>query len=569
MLSRLTVNMSNGIITKEPFALASSLGGRGLVSHILTTEIDPALDPLSPGNMLILCTGLLAGTAVSTAGRLSIGAKSPLTGTIKESNVGGTAGFALSRHGIRLVTLTGATKPASQILVINADGEASLQDASSLRGLTTYQTVDALLKEYGDKNTILCVGPAGEHGYRTASVMVTDMDNHPSRAAGRGGMGLVMANKGLKAIVISKEGKYRTKPAHADDFKKAMGKYVQLLQTNPMTSQVFPNFGTAALVGVVQEVGALPTKNFSVGAFEKVNGLLVETMETLQKERSGQMTHACQPGCIVKCSNVYHDRKGKYLTSGLEYETIALNGSNLGIDDFDIVASIDRLCDEVGMDTMEFGATIGVAMETGLLTFGDGEGALKLIEEMRLGTPLGKELGQGTERYGKSKGAKRIPTVKGQALAAYDPRGLKGTGVTYATSPMGADHTCGNTLGDPSVDPHLPKGQAALSGMAQGGCAMLDCLGLCLFAGMALPPPDGPQVVAELLEALYGESWTGEKVFGLGLETLGRERTFNKTAGFTLADDDLPAFMRTEPLAPHNSVFDVPKEEMEEHCTSV
>lgn len=567
MVLRLSVNMNDGSITKTPFTQANRLGGRGLISHLLTTETNPTLDPLSPENMLVLGTGLLGGTGVSTSGRLSIGAKSPLTGTIKESNVGGTAGFALSRLGIKVVTITGAAKRASKVLVIDGEGNGRLDDATDLQGLNTYETVERLLQKYGSKNSVLCVGQGAEYGYRTASVMVTDMDDHPARAAGRGGMGLVFADKGLKAIVISKEGKNKCTPHNPEGFKKAMAEYVGLLQGNPMTSEVFPKFGTAVLVGVIQELGALPTRNFSTGNFDEVNGILVETMEGLQKERSGKMTHACQPGCLIRCSNVYHDKKGNYLTSGLEYETIALNGSNTGIGDFDVIAAIDRVCDELGIDTIETGATIAVAMDVGLLPFGDSEKVMELFDEMKRGTPLGHELGQGTARFGALKNAKRIPTVKGQAMAAYDPRGLKGTGVTYATSPMGADHTCGNTLGDPTVDPRSPEGQAALSAMAQGGCAMVDCLGICLFAGMAITPPEGPAIMGRLLEAVYGESWTGEEVFGLGLETLARERSYNTLAGFTPADDDVPAFARTEPLAPHNSVFDVSKEEMEKYCS--
>lgn len=569
MVLRLSVNMSDGSITTTPFSRADSLGGRGLVSHLLTTEMNPAIEPLSPDNMLVLCTGLLAGTAVSTANRLSIGAKSPLTGTIKESNVGGTAGFAMSRLGIKAITITGSCERASKILIIDANGTPRLEDAAPIRGMTTYETVSHLLEVHGPKNSVLCVGPGAEHGYLSASVMVTDMDDHPCRAAGRGGMGRVFADKGLKAIVISKEGKERIRPFKADDFKSAMNEYVELINTNPMTSQVLPNFGTASLVGIIQEIGALPTRNFSTGAFENVNGILVETLESLQKERTGRMTHACQPGCLVKCSNIYKNSDGQYLTSGLEYETIVLNGSNIGISNFDTIANIDRLCDEIGIDTMETGATIGVAMESGLLPFGDEEGVLRLLDAMKQGTSLGLELGQGTARYGKQVNASRIPTVKGQAMAAYDPRGLKGTGVTYATSTMGADHTCGNTLGDPSVNPHSSEGQAALSGVTQGACAMVDCLGICLFASMALAPPEGPAIVARLLESTFGNPWTGDQVFALGLETLARERDFNRLAGFKLADDDVPAFMRSEALPPHNSVFDVPKTEMEEHCSSV
>lgn len=556
----LRVNMSAGEISCGKLdERCRLLGGRGLISALLLDEMDPACDPEGPDNRLIICNGLLAGTLAASSGRLSIGGKSPLTGTIKESNAGGTAGLALARLGLRGIVVSGASE-SLKTLVIGPEG-ARLEDASDLALRGTYDSCDALRARYGEESSIICIGPAGERRYLNSSIQVTDREGHPTRAAARGGLGGVMGARGLKAVVLL-EGKVKPVFADAPRFRAASKAYIQALRAHPMTGNILTKFGTASLVGAVNEMGAMPTRNYSSGNFEGAAALSGEHMAELQAERNGNMTHACQTGCPIACSNVYNGPDGKYLTSGMEYETIALNGSNLSIDDMDVVALIDRLCDDAGLDTMETGATIGVAAEAGLLSYGDGTRVLELIRQMAAGTPLGLELGQGTERFGKSLGVSRLPVVKRQALAGYDPRALKGTGVTCATSPMGADHTAGNTIGMPGLDPLSPEGQVEASRGNQQVMALFDSLGMCIFAGMPAADPEVFGLVGEMLAGVYGGEWTPDRVIALGAEALLRERRFNELAGITEDEDDVPAFMRTEELKPHNAVFDVPREEL-------
>lgn len=540
----------------ERYAL---LGGRGLVSALLSAELDPTCDPEGPDNMLIICNGLMAGTLAASSGRLSVGGKSPLTGTIKESNAGGTAGLALARLGLRGIVVSGVSREL-KVLVVGPEG-ARLEEASELALRGTYDACDRLRARYGAGVSIICIGPAGERRYLNSSIQVTDREGRPARAAARGGLGGVMGARGLKAVVLL-EGCVKPSFADAPRFRAASKAYVQALKAHPMTGSVLTRFGTAALVGAVNEMGAIPTRNYTTGSFEGAAALSGEHMADLQAERQGNMTHACQAGCPIACSNVYNGPDGKYLTSGMEYETIALNGANLCIDDIDVVALIDRQCDDAGLDTMETGATIGVAAEAGLLSYGDSAGVLELIRQMAAGTPLGRELGQGTERFGKSLGVTRIPVVKRQALAGYDPRALKGTGVTCATSPMGADHTAGNTIGMPGLDPLASSGQVEASRDTQQVMALFDSLGMCIFAGMPAADPEVFGLLGEMLAGLYGGEWTPERVMAMGTECLLRERRFNALAGIAEAEDDVPAFMRTEELKPHDTVFDVPREEL-------
>ncbi len=556
----LRVDMTGGKISRvamdERYRL---LGGRGLISALLLDEMDPACDPEGPDNMLIICNGLMAGTLAASSGRLSVGGKSPLTGTIKESNAGGTAGLALAKLGLRGIVVSGVSREL-KVLVVGPEG-AHLEDASELVLRGTYDTCDSLRARYGAGVSIICIGPAGERRYLNSSIQVTDREGRPARAAARGGLGGVMGGRGLKAVVLL-EGNVKPSFADAPRFRAASKAYIQALKVHPMTGNVLTKFGTAALVGAVNEMGAIPTRNYSSGSFEGAAALSGEHMADLQTERHGSMTHACQAGCPIACSNVYNGPDGKYLTSGMEYETIALNGSNLSIDDIDVVALIDRQCDDAGLDTMETGATIGVAAEAGLLSYGDCAKVLELIRQMAVGTPLGVEMGQGTERFGKKLGVTRIPVVKRQALAGYDPRALKGTGVTCATSPMGADHTAGNTIGMPGLDPLSSSGQVEASRGTHQVMALFDSLGMCIFAGMPAADPEVFGLLGEMLAGLYGGEWTPERVIALGTESLRRERRFNALAGIGEEEDDVPAFMRTEELKPHAAVFDVPREEL-------
>lgn len=563
MLKFLRVNMKKGTMeyeaVKEEYTL---FGGRGLIAKLLTDEVEPKCDPLGKENKLIICPGLLTGTTAPCSGRISIGAKSPLTGTCKEANAGGIAAQMLTKLDLKAVIIEDIPSDDKwYILKIDKDG-ANLLLGEEYVGFNNYALTEKLQERYGKHVGIISIGTAGERGYRNSSIQVTDTIGYPTRAAARGGLGSVMGSKGIKAIVLDIKGSIRTEYVDKERFIVASKGYVQGIKKNPLSGQALPALGTPALVNIVNSMGALPTNNYSYGKFDAVEKISGENLAQIQKDRGGRNGHICHPGCVIGCSNIYNNMAGEFVTAGLEYETIGMNGSNCGIDSLDTIAHIDRMCDDIGLDTMETGATIAVCMENGIISYGDGQGALNLIEEMNRGTDFGKELGQGTEYMGKKLGVKRIPTVKGQALAAYDPRSLKGTGVTYATCPMGADHTAGNTLGNPIVDPYKKEGQVELSTNLQVGMSTFDNLGMCIFSGFCIDDPVNIGFLIEMMASKYGGIWDDNKLFDIGIQTIMLEKEFNKKAGLTLKDNRLPDFMYNEPLSPNNTVFDITDEEL-------
>jgi len=546
------------------------LGGRGLTSDIVNAEVPPQGHALGAGNKLVIAPGLLSGTAAPCSGRISIGAKSPLTGTIKESNAGGTAAQKLARLGIAAVVIEGQAEEGKSFkLVVNKDG-ASLEPADELAGLGNYDTVAKLRAVHGDRVSCISMGPAGEMRLTAASIAVTDMEGRPTRHAGRGGLGAVMGAKGLKAIVIDDAGTESPKLADADAFKAAAKKFAGILKEHPVSGETLPMYGTNALANVLNEAGAYPTRNFSTGTFEGTDRISGETQRETILARGGKVKHACHPGCTIRCSRIWVDEKGNYVTKGPEYETIWAHGADCGIDDLDAIAQMDRLDDDIGLDTIEVGAAIAVAMEGGVIPFGDAEGALDLIREVGKGTPLGRIIGSGAAAVGRAYGVTRVPVVKGQAMPAYDPRGAQGIGVTYATSTMGADHTAGyaialNILGvGGNVDPLKPEGQVEISRNLQIATAALDAAGLCLFVAFAvLDKPEALDAICEMIAALTGTPFTPDDYAALGKQVLVLERTFNRAAGFTRADDRLPRFFSEEKLAPLGTTFTVPDEELD------
>jgi aldehyde:ferredoxin oxidoreductase len=310
--------------------------------------------------------------------------------------------------------------------------------------------------------------------------------------------------------------------------------------------------------------GSLPTRGFSEGYFEGWENISGETLRArlLQRGKPSTPTHACMVGCAIQCSNVYATEAGEILTAPLEYETIGLMGSNLGIDDLDTIARLNHEANDLGLDTIDTGAALGVAGRAGILPWGDGAKALALMDEIRRGTALGRILGSGAAIAGKVLGVEQVPVVKGQAMPAYEPRVIKGTGVTYATSPQGADHTAGLTI-RAKVDHLNPEGQAKLSRKVQISMAGYDTLGVCIFAGFgfAAAPKD---TIARLLRARYGWEDVDEGILAeLGKQTIALEREFNRRAGFTPADDRLPEWMTREPVPPTGAVFDVPEEDLD------
>jgi len=517
-----------------------------------------------------VAAGLLAGTAAPSSGRLSIGGKSPLTGGIKEANSGGQPSQVLARLGYAAVILEGKPKNGDLYKIfINKDGVKITTD-NSLKMLGNYGVVEKMKKEFGDKIACISIGPAGEMKMSAASIAFTDMELRPARHAGRGGVGAVMGAKGVKVIVLDDAGMKSRVPKDPDKFKAANKVFVEGLSKHPVTGEGLPAFGTNVLANVINEAGGYPTHNFQWGRFLGVSKISGETQAETEVARGGVATHGCHRGCTIRCSGIYMDKDGHYLTKQPEYETVWAHGANCGIDDLDAIAQLDHLDDDYGLDTIEMGATIGVAMEAGLAKFGDAGAAINLIKEVGKGTPLGRILGNGAAVTGKVFGVERVPVVKGQALPAYDPRAIQGMGVTYATSTMGADHTAGyavtaNVLKVGGfVDPLKAEGQIELSRNLQIATAAIDATGMCLFIAFAiLDQPETFQALLDLLNAFYGLNLTGDDVTALGKKILTTERDFNKLAGFTNQQDRLPEFFKKESLPPHNVVFQVADADMD------
>lgn len=536
-------------------------GGRGLIARILTEEVPARCEPLGPENKLVVCPGLLGDTPAPCHGRLSIGGKSPLTGTIKEANAGGTFAKRMVSLGLKALIVEGQPSSQEWSIVVLGNDTARILPAAPYVGMNNYQLTEALRTEFGATVSIASIGCAGERGYRNSTIQITDPDGRPSRAAARGGLGSVMGSKRIKAFVITETGEYKGEYHDRTAFLENNRLYTAEVLANHISGQGLPALGTAVLVNMTNAMGILPTNNFSQGRFEHAEEISGERIAELQATRNGVMKHACHAGCVIHCSNIINDAAGSYLTSGLEYETIGLNGANCGIRDIDVVAQIDRICDDLGIDTMETGCTVGVCMEAGKIGFGDGAAALQLLQEMKDGSEFGLLMGQGTEVTGRALGVKRIPTVKGQAIAAYDPRGLKGTGITYATSPMGGDHTAGNALGIPG-DPGDKEGKVEISRNLQVAMAVMDSLGICIFASFVFENPENIALLANMVGAKFGGVWDIPKLMGLGVQTLALEKKFNRDAGFTAKDDRLPEFMYSEALPGSELVFDVTDEEL-------
>jgi aldehyde:ferredoxin oxidoreductase len=556
--------------TEKPLGEYAGLGGRALTSAIVSKEVPPLCHPLGEDNKFIIAPGLLSGTTAAMSGRLSVGCKSPLTGTIKEANSGGQAAQVLARLGYAAIVLEGKPKDDTLYKVfINKDGVTITPD-NNLRMLGNYDLVDKMKAEFGDKITCISIGPAGEMKMSNSTVAVTDMELRPTRHAARGGVGAVMGAKGIKVIVLDDAGMGMRSPKDPEKFKKANNAWVEGLKKHPVTGEGLPAYGTNILANIVNEAGAYPTKNFMWGRFEGCSKISGETQAETETARGGKATHGCHRGCIIQCSGIYVDKDGHYLTKQPEYETVWAHGANCGIDDLDSIAMLDRLDDDYGLDTIEMGATIGVAMDAGIAEFGDAQAAINLVKEVGKGTPMGRILGSGAAVTGKVFGVERVPVVKGQALPAYDPRGIQGIGVTYATSTMGADHTSGYAIATNIlkvggyVDPLKPEGQIELSRNLQIATAAVDSTGMCLFIAFAvLDQPETFQALIDMINAFYGLSMTADDVTELGKSILKKERDFNTRAGFTAEHDRLPEFFKKELLPSHNLTFQVKDEDLD------
>jgi aldehyde:ferredoxin oxidoreductase len=557
-------NARSGEIDSSPIpSRMETWGGRQVIAHVLADEVHPASPPLGRGNKLIFAPGWLGGTAVPMSGRLSVGAKSPLTGGAKESNVGGEAGQCLARAGVRALIVEDAPDdPSARVLWIGPSSARWVDDLS-LAKCKVRESLERLRDRFGDRCGFLVIGPAGEYCMTGAGVATTDASGTQIRFAARGGLGAVMGSKGIKAIVIDDEGALPIAGRNPSQLKDALRRFTELVLGDPGIENR-RKFGTSSIVAPANELGLLPTLNFSRGSFDGVERITGQCLAETIASRGGEGRSGtpCMTGCVIRCSNVFPDKDGRRKVASLQYENIALLGSNCGIDNLDGIAELNARCNELGLDAIEMGCTLGVAMEAGLAPFGDVEAAAALLDQVGEATPLGRILGQGAAFTGRALGVRRVPTVKGQGIPGYDPRALKGNGITYSTSPMGADHTAGNAYGTArTLDPLCADGQVENSRALQIRAAILDMSGMCLFA--RAPFAKDAQLLAALVNGCFGTQWTFADIADDAAAVLEVERRFNEAAGVSDRLADVPEFMRTEPLPPHNTVYDVPLDAMQ------
>ncbi|GAV24933.1 aldehyde ferredoxin oxidoreductase [Carboxydothermus islandicus] len=548
----LRVNLSTGEIKKEPLDLEVAkkfLGGRGLGSYFLANEIDPAVDPLSPENKIIFATGPLTGSSAPTSGRYMVVTKSPLTGAIACSNSGGFWGAELKFAGYDLIIVEGKAANPSYIYI--NDDTVEIRDAQNYWGKLVSETTELLQKEVGDpKARVLTIGPAGEKLSPIAAVM-----NEKYRAAGRSGVGAVMGSKNLKAIVVRGSGK--VEPAEPEKTKELLSRLLKKIREDGVTGQGLPNYGTAVLVNIINENGILPTNNFQKAYFPTADAISGETLAEkylVKKDPCYRCPIACGRYCKVD------DEEG----GGPEYETIWAYGADCGVDDLAAIIKANNLCNEYGLDTISAGATIACAMELyekgyikkeeldgPELKFGSAEAIVEWTRKMGAGEGFGAKLALGSYRLAESYGVPELSmSVKKQELPAYDPRGVQGHGLQYATSNRGGCHVRGylispEVLGSPEkIDRFALEGKANWAKLFQDLTAVIDSLGLCLFTSFALNADD----YRELFNYIVGENYTTEDILTAGERIWNLERVFNLKAGIDSSQDTLPKRLLEEPI---------------------
>jgi aldehyde:ferredoxin oxidoreductase len=549
MRNYLQINLKDQTVHSESITGEALVkAGRYLIAKTLVANGVATADPLGSDNPLIFSAGPLAGTTFSNANRLSVGCKSPLTGGIKEANAGGTLAYGMGRLEIAGFTLHNQSEEWV-VLHFHKDGRLTFDDATPYLGKLNSETAALLHEKYGKKISFALCGIVGEYQGLLAGITISDSEGRASRLAARGGVGTVMGSKKVKAIVVDLH-----KMPQLHDRKKtltAVRTYAKWIQEDPSIQTVYNPIGTMAMADYTNHIGGIPVNNFTLGAQVnddketfKMGGTYITE---LNNSRGGNQTHACMPGCIIQCSNVYVDANGNEVTSPVEYETLALLGTNCGLREPDHLAEMNQLCNELGIDTIETGAMIAVLMDAGLAPFGDLPFMRKVFTELEAGSEEGRLWAQGTARVGQHYGLHRVPVVKKQAISAYDPRVIEVTGIAMMTSAQGADHTTGNVPKVASRGKELAE-LKRLSLEAQIACAAVDSIGLCIF-GRSVTNPN-IAFLADTINSAIGTTLAPTFFHKIGRETLKLEREFNLAAGFGEEDDNLPAFFYDEPLPP-------------------
>jgi aldehyde:ferredoxin oxidoreductase len=530
----LRVNLTTGEVTHEgidPEILKTYLGGRGLGAYFLYREVLPGTEPLGPENLLVFCTGPLTGTTVPTGGRSSLTTLSPLTGTIFDANSGAAIGSRIKWAGYDAILIVGKSETPVWLEVTPEGGV--LHPAETLWGQNIPETVSQLTAK---DSAVVCVGPAGEN-----QVLISAIMDEKGHAFGRGGVGAVMGSKNLKAIrATGTERPVSADPERLDFVQYEAKKWIS---ASPRTSQGLPEFGTSVLVNLMNHYGVLPTRNFQEGCFDEAEAISGERLRDAHLVKRS----ACL-GCPIGCKR--QTKTGNELGEGPEYETIYALGSNLGISDFDALIEANYLCNELGLDTISVGATLSCAMELaerGLLEtalrFGETTHLKEAITAMAERRGVGDRLSEGSRRLAERCGAPETAMqVKGLEFPGYDPRGMQGQGLLYATSNRGACHLRGNMLGPEllgapkMLDRHATSGKAGVLIVMQHTSTVIDSIGLCKFVGFAI----GDEFFARLLSAVTGEHYEVQDLLTAGERIWNLERLYNLRAGFTSADDTLP-----------------------------
>jgi aldehyde:ferredoxin oxidoreductase len=560
------VNMETKEITQEEAGKYNGYGSRGFIARFMNDEVDPACEPLGINNKLIICTGLLGGTAVSSSGRLSVGGKSPLTNGIKEASSGGTAANDLARHGIRAIIferlpVTGDKN--TYVLVVSEEG-IKLEVMNELLHMGARNTIITLRQRFSDKAGVICNGPAGEYMMRGAGV-VCAAPKGEMRFAARGGMGAVMGSKQVKAVVIAPASTSKVEFFEKAVFTEAAKEYHQMLvEAMPTIKKSNQLYGTTGMFKIVNELGLCPTRNFTLGAFDQHKEIGGEKMVELIQARGGdgKTGQACMNGCMIKCLSIFPDESGKAICSTVQYENLSLMGSNLCLSSLDSIARLNDKVNDLGLDAIETGAALGVAAEAGMAEFGNEESFMKLLNEIEAATPIGRVIGNGVRITGEVFGINDLPMSKGQAFPGYDPRALKGNGVTFAMTSQGGDHTTGNCYGARATVPPLScEGQGDLSRKTQLQVAALENMGFCIFARAYLFKK--PELFTKFAYGICGDKMTVDEFWAQGRETARLEYEFNVKSGVSPAQDRLPEYMYRVPLPPTNHVFDLSAEEMQ------
>lgn len=518
------------------------LGGRGLGVKVLYDELKPKTNPLSPENKLIFATGPVTGTRAPTSGRYCVVSKSPLTGTIFDSHSGGFWGPELKFAGYDAIIIEGRAEAPVYIWINNETVE--ICDASEVWGQETHMTTEKLVKETDSNAKVACIGPAGERQVLLAAII-----NDKHRAAGRGGLGAVMGSKNLKAVVVRGTG--RVDVAGEEGFSEIFDESLMVIRKNPITDKSLPTLGTAVLVNLVNEHGMYPTRNFQEGVFEDAEGISGEKItETILVGR--RACYACPIACgrVTKTS----EKEGE----GPEYETAWAFSAQCGVNDLISVTHANYLCNELGLDTISTGNTIGCAMEMSQkgflkekIEFGDANKLVELVKKIALKEGIGKELAEGSKRFAEKYGCPELAMqVKGLEIPAYDPRGAQGHALAYATSNRGGCHLRAyligpEILGTPAlVDRFKPDGKADLVVNFQNLFAALDSMILCVFTSFAL----NPNHYAKFLTTITGLTFTDEDLMKIGERVWNLERLFNIREGFGRRDDILPPRFLKTPL---------------------